>query len=316
MSGFAPIQGFSTGTLIDAWRAGRKDRAAMDEAKAKAEQQKAWAGAVGSLYGVPESGGVAGQFAPSNPQQPTFDQAFGGGAMEAVGGMDAGGAAPAPMAAPQAPQQAPARQRGSLNQEAIARMLQIDPETTVKIIGAYKQMDEMSLKREEGKNAILGAAAATLTRVPPEQRRNALASFAGQLEAAGWTQQELAEADLSDMGLRGYQNLAMAVDNIIDNELAEREFMAGKTLSVAPGGSVAVVKPRIGADGSVSTSTEYVIGGGGQQGGGGNLPAPRSKADFEALPPGSQFVDPNGVVRQKPGGQTGSAPSGPFPAGQ
>jgi len=38
---------------------------------------------------------------------------------------------------------------------------------------------------------------------------------------------------------------------------------------------------------------------------------PTTKAEFDKLPPGSIFIDPNGVTREKPGGQT-AAPSGNF----
>jgi hypothetical protein len=38
---------------------------------------------------------------------------------------------------------------------------------------------------------------------------------------------------------------------------------------------------------------------------------PTTKEEFDKLPPGSIFIDPNGVTREKPGGQT-AAPSGNF----
>lgn len=38
---------------------------------------------------------------------------------------------------------------------------------------------------------------------------------------------------------------------------------------------------------------------------------PTTKEEFDKLPPGSIFIDPNGVTREKPGGQTGN-PSGGF----
>jgi hypothetical protein len=37
---------------------------------------------------------------------------------------------------------------------------------------------------------------------------------------------------------------------------------------------------------------------------------PKSKAEFDALPPGTTFYDPNGVIRTKPGGGSGNATSG------
>jgi len=37
---------------------------------------------------------------------------------------------------------------------------------------------------------------------------------------------------------------------------------------------------------------------------------PKSKAEFDALPPGTTFYDPNGVIRTKPGGGSGNATGG------
>jgi hypothetical protein len=43
------------------------------------------------------------------------------------------------------------------------------------------------------------------------------------------------------------------------------------------------------------------------------VPAPKTKQEYDALPPGTEFIDPNGTRRTKPGGQTGAtAPSGGF----
>lgn len=44
----------------------------------------------------------------------------------------------------------------------------------------------------------------------------------------------------------------------------------------------------------------------------GSLPSPKSKADFDALPPGTQFKAPDGTIRTKPGGASSNA-SGGFP---
>jgi hypothetical protein len=52
---------------------------------------------------------------------------------------------------------------------------------------------------------------------------------------------------------------------------------------------------------------------------GGSIPAnaqrggparPKNKAEFDALPPGAAFYDPNGVIRTKPGGGSGNATGG------
>jgi hypothetical protein len=42
----------------------------------------------------------------------------------------------------------------------------------------------------------------------------------------------------------------------------------------------------------------------------GSLPSPKSKAEFDALPAGTMFKDPNGMIRTKPGGGSGNATGG------
>ena len=107
------IQGIDGNALLNAFRQGRSDRADQDKAQAEKARQEQRAGIMASMF--PQSGGVASQFAPSQPaQRPSMavpdafmqspDQAPErplAAAMGALPGMDAGGAAPA---APQAPQ--------------------------------------------------------------------------------------------------------------------------------------------------------------------------------------------------------------------
>lgn len=42
------------------------------------------------------------------------------------------------------------------------------------------------------------------------------------------------------------------------------------------------------------------------------MPQPKSKAERDALPPGTEYMAPNGQVMRKAGGPTGSTPSGDF----
>lgn len=235
--------------LLEAFRAGRGDRAADDKRRAAAEKEKEWSGALGELFGAPQSG-VQQKFAPSSPGKPVPSAA------EAFGAPSIDETPPAASAPRAAAPQAPARQRVQLNPVALARAMAIDPETTVKIIGAVKQMDEMQLKQAEAKNTALGAAAHWLARQPEAQRRQMLGIIAPQLIQAGWSPEEIAQADLGDQALAGYQKQAMAMDAIIDNDLAEREFQAGKTVPVTAGGNVAIVTP----DGKA----RWAIGGGPQ----------------------------------------------------
>ena len=162
----------------------------------------------------------------------------------------------------------------------------------------------------------MGGAARYLAKVPPAQRPAALRRLMPQLVGAGWTEQELAGTELSDEALMGYQAVAIDFDKIMDNDLAERKFRAGDTVAMQPGGGVANVRPAFDAAGNVTGNQASVViepyGGMGDQGDPSGSPAsPRSKADYDALPAGAQYYDPNGNLRTKGGGV--SSGTGNFP---
>lgn len=306
------IQPVDGNVLLNALRAGREDRfqdltrqASMDKAKREEDRAAKYEGLMGNLFGGQQPAGVQGNFAPSNPK-PTMDQAF---APEAMGAMERGEAPPA-MAPPSQPMQAPARQSRQLDMGTLSQMMMLDPEQTSKLVSTLKTMDEVTLKRMETKNVSMGATAQWLSTQPEADRPQLMRMMAPQMLSAGWTEEELAQADLSNRALVGYQNQAMAMDDIIDNALAEREFMAGKTVPVTAGGNVALVKPEVDQYGKVTgTSQEYIVGGGGQPG---DIPSPASKAEVDALPAGSRFRAPDGSIRTKPGGGVSNGTGG-FP---
>lgn len=74
------------------------------------------------------------------------------------------------------------------------------------------------------------------------------------------------------------------------------------------------VKPRLGIDplgrGVVNLDTAEIVPFGAA--GGGGLPTAKSQAEYDALPPGAEYLAPDGSRRRKGGGQTGSPPSGGF----
>jgi hypothetical protein len=83
-----------------------------------------------------------------------------------------------------------------------------------------------------------------------------------------------------------------------------------KTIPFTQGGGVAGFNPMTG---QTTTIVAPNPGGfaAGTPVGGGNIARPQSKADYDALPAGAQYYDPEGVLRTKPGGQPGgSAPFG------
>lgn len=311
------IQGIDGSALLAAFRQGRSDRSADDQAQAAKAKQDQIGGLMGQLFGPQRSGGgVAGQYASPQPAKaPTMAEAFNPQAMGQIGAMDAGGAAPVAAPPAMAPRQDTYQRPDPM---ALAKLIALDPKVGGELASAFKSMDENQLKMASAKNDIMGSAAAYVAQgKTPQERMERFQHAAPQLQQSGWTAEELdgIDNDLSDTALQGYQALAIAYDNKIDNERADREFMMGKTVAVAPGGSLATVKPVIGDDGSVSTKTEYAIGGPGEQSSG-IAPKPvTSKAEYDALPPGAEYTAPDGSHRQKPGGAGGNASDG-FPSGQ
>ena len=295
------IQGIDGGLLINALRQGREDRYVQDKrdfdmAQAQAaqvkQQQLESVRARATGVGMPQQGqqsGVMGNYAPSNPLQPVSQGSVTG------------------MAQPTRPQADPS---------AMTEWLVLDPEGASAYQKTVAAMDEATLKKQQAKNDIMGGAARYLAKVPPAQRPAALRRLMPQLVGAGWTEQELAGTELSDEALMGYQAVAIDFDKIMDNDLAERKFRAGDTVAMQPGGGVANVRPTFDAVGNVTGNQASVViepyGGMGDQGEPSGSPAsPRSKADYDALPAGAQYYDPNGNLRTKGGGV--SSGTGNFP---
>ena len=307
----AMIQGIDGMALINAFRAGKQDRfedaqreAAMRAAQQKAENQRRIQGVMGQVFGG--QGGSMADMAGAVPQ--AVGGGIGGGIAQQRAEMDQGGLLPAlPEArpAPQAPQAG-----GSVNYQALGQLLTLDPEMGGKIVTAFKAMDETRLKALDAKNMAMAQAAHYLETVPAAQRTQAMQSLIGpHLAAAGWTPQELQQADLSDGGLKFYQARGMDMDKLLAAELAERKFQAGDIVTPQPGAGVFRVRPTgdpetivAPNDGSHAVGSPVTPDRA--------LPSPKSKQDYDALAPGAQYIAPDGSHRTKPGGGSGNATGG------
>ena len=305
------IQGIDGSALLAAFRQGRSDRSADDQAQAAKAKQEQIGGLIGQLFPQGQSGGgVAGQYAPSQPAQratmpvpETFMQA----PEQAPQTPSAG-----PVVAPSAPMQAPTQRMAGPDPNILMKLTVLDPEYGGKVASVLKTMGEADLAAFQKGNDAMGHVAHWIeqetARNPKADARQLLASTAGYLRSAGISDEQIAQADTSPQGLRMYYGRSLDMDKLHDNELADREFMMGKTVAIPDGGNLATVKPVIGADGSVGTKTEYAIGGPGEQ------PSVQVQSIEEAmkLPPGTHFRDPNGVERVVPGGGAGNGTDG-FP---
>lgn len=232
-----PIYIPQTTNLLGIYRQGQSDRQAFDdrqlaleerrEAKAaKAERDRLFRRALGvdgeqqpQTMGLPGSGstspapmeyegGAPGTISPKDaPRWDEQTQSYG----------EAGAEAPIVAAAPP--------KRG-LDQEALRGLMVVDIEGATKLIEAFSKMDKAELDRHKAKNEALGQVAAYLSNIPMQRRGAELRRVAPQLMAAGWTPDELNNANLTNEGLSSYQALAMDVDKIIDNARSDKEFDA------------------------------------------------------------------------------------------
>jgi len=248
------IQGIDGMALINALRAGKQDRYENDKRvmdmharQQEIAKQQQIRGLVGQVFGQPQTGGVAAMsglgretYAPTST--PSFDQAFGGDTIAALPGADQGGSLPA-LSQPSQPAQ-PAPHQGGVNMDALKQLSVIDPDMGGKIATAFKTMSETELKQADAKNMAMAQSAHYLATVPANERQQAFQNLvAPHLIEAGWTQDQIAKADLSDNGLRYYQMHGMDMDKLVASELAERKFMAGDNVGIQPGGAVINVKP-------------------------------------------------------------------------
>lgn len=306
------IQGIDGGALLAAFRQGRSDRQADDKAKAAAEKAQELKGVMGQLFGEQSGGGVTGQYAPNTPQ----------GAIPSAFTPDQPAAAVTAPAASPAPA-APRSTAPQINQQALAKLMVLDPETGGKITNALKDMSEMTLKQAESRNSHLGASARWLRQFPVQERAARLQQIAPLLMENGVTAQQLQQAstDLSDQALQYFEMHAVDYDHLIDNELAARKQGLDERKQAFDEGQPKIILPQAGAgafamdpkSGNITTLVAPNDGTkpfGSPAGGTAGIAQPKSKADFDALPPGAKFIAPDGSVRQKPGGPTQPASGG------
>lgn len=118
----------------------------------------------------------------------------------------------------------------TINREALGDLAKLDPKMALDLQGFAMKADEAQLKRVTDHLAVKANAADALLALPPgEQRQQAFEQLRPQLLQQGFTQEELAQADLSDnmllrdklMGMTFEQRLK-AQDTAADNARQER----------------------------------------------------------------------------------------------
>ena len=135
---------------------------------------------------------------------------------------------------------------------------------------------------------FVGNAALAVSRLPPEQRPAAWDSYIQQGVAAGFTDLAQYQGRYSDEALNGALAQAGMIKQFID--------MNEPKYQVVPEGG-ALVNTN-----DPAAVQSYVNGMAPQASPGGAVAAPASKAEFDALPPGTQYRAPDGSMRIKGGG--------------
>jgi hypothetical protein len=223
---------------------------------------------------------------------------------------NASGAAPTTGAAPgTAPGAGPAMPNAAARQKLIGTLMAIDPATAEKYMNVMAGMDKDQATRAAQTNAQIMQVMGGLLQLPPEQRKAAIQQQAPQLQQLGYTPDQLAGFDPSDQNLRSQMAQHMDADKLLS-------FVKPEINAVGQGGSLQQTSPSgqtktlyesptmAGPNGEVFTRP------GAASTMGTNLPHVTNKQEYDALPPGTQFLDPQGNHRQK-GGQS-VAPAGGF----
>lgn len=123
------------------------------------------------------------------------------------------------------PDQLPARTDGlTINKAALRDLYAIDPEGAAQIQKTVYDMDDATAKRIAARGSAMARVASVLKSVPADQRQATIAEHAPELQALGFTPQELAQADLSDAGLDRYYRGGMSMEQIIASEKDARTF--------------------------------------------------------------------------------------------
>jgi hypothetical protein len=309
-------------------------------------------GVLGQVGGG-QTGGIAGAYRPSMeslgvtpyasatprpPAQvgpgvtPSFEQAFSNNAMDAI----SRGETPAIQATPGAGSANGSGQDGARvdahngphmimpNQAELAEFMGLEPELGGKIISAISSYNTGALKQLQARNDAMGVVAHYVaTAKTPQERSDRFAHARDHLLANGWSDQEVANADLSDAGLDRYQRLAVGFDHMIGNEIRQRRLdndiaddeadnaradrntdsmistRQGRLSETRRYHDATTRTRQRGQDVSATTARrgQDIRGAGG---GRAAIPTVATPADAMKLAPGTKFRTPDGTIRVRP----------------
>lgn len=263
---------------------------------AQTERDQASRDMLTKVFAQPKPGGMTPGIAPTPNER----------AAQEGGDPSSGPAQPvaAPQAAPGASSGIPRTDGMQINQEALARLRAFDPKQAAQVDEMIYSADKHHLEQVRRNGEAMAQVAWRLKQIPQAQRAQELQAWAPQLAQMGISADQLSGADLSDNGLDRYYTMGRDLKDLVSEAQPKlRNVGAGDMLidERNPNAGPVYESPYVkGADGQL-----YLRPQGGQ---GGAPAAPKSKAEYDALPPGSLYIDPHGVQRTKGGASpTGSA---------
>jgi hypothetical protein len=182
------------------------------------------------------------------------------------------------------------------NANALAALAKVDPETALEF--RKQQLEYHKAQLAEHSDSIVKGAQILRQFQPKDQ-----ASYSQALAAA-----QQAGIDISQVPQQYNPEYVQGVIHIAD-ALKPDASANEKYIPLQPGGSVARINPQTGQvemvvqanPGNATPGTPV-----------GNVPQVHDQSTYDAVPPGGQYLGPDGHIRVKQGGQTGSAPSGGF----
>lgn len=171
--------------------------------------------------------------------------------------------------------------------EAAHQLWQLDPDLGSKLSDDHRKLIDTGTK-------AIGNAAYRIALLPEDQRA---AAWDQAVEALSPQFPNLAQykGQYSDANLNSILDQTGMTDKLIDAR--QPKYQVGP-----PGGMLMQTNPLAGSVGAARAQP-----GGGDQSGG--VPAPKSRTEYESLPPGTQYMAPDGTLKVK-GGPTPSASGG------
>lgn len=270
----AEVQSGIQSALSRFTRGGRDESGALPDAR----PQTGAAAAVGA-YGAPQ---------PADPLAPLPDQA------------------PAAFRPPQ-PAGPAAGDRQALFQELMA----LDVDTAGNVMEAFAKMDKATASAAADRNLRLMQIAAGIMQLPYEQRRAAIQQAAGELQGLGFKPEQLANFDPTDQNLRQIVAQGMDMERIVKFVLPDLMNVNGEVIDATAVGRGDADPVRYRSE-FIETTNGLERRNNAGANNGGSAPRINNAQEYEALPPGTTYIDPNGVQRTK-GGQAGGGSPGGFP---